>query len=163
MPLDRQLLEHLRIRGRSRLGALLDRQAHLIEEDFAKLHRRVDVQLTPGELVDFFLDQFQLDIQPPTHRGKEFDVDRHAGSFHIDQDGHQASRYRRRSSQAVVVELAHQPSRSATRGRRARPQGAGCRGVEPGKGNLGLALSAQVLVGGDLPPELLKTKVSRSC
>ncbi len=84
-----QLLEHGRVGGRPRPGALDDRQPQPLEEDLPELGRRVDVEFGPCHPVNVLADEAEFVAQARAHRREEPRVDADAMHLHFGQNGDQ--------------------------------------------------------------------------
>src|SRR5690606_6084203 len=89
VPLCGQLLQHARIRGRSRLRLADDGQLQLVEQDRAQLRRGADVELLAGDLEDLLRRELQRALELPAHLGKEIAVDQDAVPLYLREHGQQ--------------------------------------------------------------------------
>ena len=80
-----KVFKHLRIRRIAALGLLLCRKAELIEQNRAKLFRRVDVELFARLKIDAALHGFDLFLQRFTIGGNGVFIHKETGVFHACQ------------------------------------------------------------------------------
>jgi hypothetical protein len=82
----RELLEYRRVGGRSRRRLLEDRKLEALEQNFAELRIRVDVELTTRGFVDLALDSPPFALEALLEGREPRDVDLYTRPFEIGED-----------------------------------------------------------------------------
>src|SRR5713101_6512283 len=85
----RQLLQNLLVRRRPGLATAENGQRKLLVENLAELGTGVHVELPPGESMDFERVRRALDVHFPLDAREHAEVDLHALSFHLRENGDQ--------------------------------------------------------------------------
>src|SRR6266849_4360581 len=85
----RQLLEDLLVRRRPGLSTAEDGQRKLLVENLAELRAGVHVELASGESIDFERVGRAFDVYFLLDAREHAEVDLHALSFHLREDGDQ--------------------------------------------------------------------------
>src|SRR4030088_2298714 len=85
MPCLGQFGQHGRIGRWACAGSLDDRQIQLSEEYIPKLWIGVDVELHPRGFINLLLDCLSFRLKSLFQRGKQWEVDRDSGPFHLRQ------------------------------------------------------------------------------
>ena len=90
MALGRHFFQRIHIGGPGAgLGLAAAFQAHLVEQDFAQLLGRADIEILARQLVNFRLQPALRFAEIIGQTAQQFRVNRNAGAFHIGQHHHQ--------------------------------------------------------------------------